>query len=195
MSISPAVIAPRTILVVPSCTLFSVLMPLAFNTSMIMFPSSEPSVSIFDATRTAGCACVVAETVVTAIANAIHAKRESEAFMAKLRLMRGDAVPARGRQPPRLAVRRRLRPRVAERIDESMKLVSDDFLRAFEQQCILERILGHLAQFGQVFVEYLDFLDAGNQRSVIATPYRRLILWFGIHRSVDLDRKDTSRHT
>lgn len=49
--------APRSTLVVPSCSLLVVLMPLASSTCTMRLPSSEPSVSILEPTRTESAAC------------------------------------------------------------------------------------------------------------------------------------------
>ena len=49
--------APRTTLVLPSEALFSVLMPWASSASTIMLPSSLPSVSILEPTRTGVADC------------------------------------------------------------------------------------------------------------------------------------------
>ena len=52
MSISPAIRAVRTILVLPSCTLLTTSRPLLRSKSTIILPKSAPSVSIFEPTVT-----------------------------------------------------------------------------------------------------------------------------------------------
>ena len=86
MSIAPPVIAARNTLVAPSWSSLLVLIPFACSICEMMLPSNEPSVSIFEPTRTTGLAWAFAEPANAPNPSASSARRRMEIDMAFLPL-------------------------------------------------------------------------------------------------------------
>src|SRR5207302_6197394 len=66
----------------------------------------------------------------------------------------------------------RLDPGIDERVDELVQLAADHLVGTFEQQRVLEGVLRHLPQLGQVLVEDLDLLHARDDAAVGTAPRR-----------------------